>query len=249
MLARTTKSQSGAFSHALHNNQASVLLKLRPYSSDSTFKLNDSAFRNNTRPLSKDRSSAKPTNFKPRRTQNAFENPDEKLKIKSYRPVTGEIENDGLTRYEQDFFETLEWVKILALKVQNDELPKSPGVYNPEGCLVIQKTREVTYDFSRVPVPDEEVFILDMNKLPAEITPIQRHYLLLICKDRFDAYTNTVTFLSSDEIKKTWKEVLEFKQDKMAEDVAKIPLDLSNIKKTVGRKKKDLSFPKEWLEN
>jgi hypothetical protein len=151
--------------------------------------------------------------------------------------VTGDVNVDGLTRYEIDIWETSIWVKELIQMVQNDTLPTATKWTPPSLPLVVQKTCTKSFDFAQKPVDDSHTYIIDMSKL--EVTPTQRHFMLLLCKDKYDLTHNVIRLHSAKELKSVWEEV------KKCGDYSGVKLDFSDV--VVKSQKKEHPFPAAWL--
>jgi hypothetical protein len=154
--------------------------------------------------------------------------------------VSGNIELDGLTRYEQDFFETCSWVKALFEKVHNDSLPNNTNFIKNKSEILVEKTTFYPYDFTLPLQPPIMQYIIDLDQI--NLKPHQRHFMLLLCKDKLDVYKNIIVLSTLQELQLVLKNSLE-----CDEGFNEIPLDLSQVK--IGTKviTKDNTVPQQWL--
>ena len=110
--------------------------------------------------------------------------------------LTGDLDKDGVSRYELDFIEAAEFTGDLLSKMANDtdKLRALYKPFEPKGDICIEFQDEYNYDFSK-PSPvncQAKVHV----KVPAVVDkPPERHTLLLLAGKRYNPYTDTITLV------------------------------------------------------
>ncbi|KAI9203451.1 mitochondrial ribosomal subunit protein-domain-containing protein [Polychytrium aggregatum] len=174
--------------------------------------------------------------------------------------IVGNMDQDGLSRFDLDFTETCEWTKELLLKMKHDHalLKSFHKEYRPrnlkDGQVVcVETTHRFTYDFSK-PQPKNSAVSLHARVSELGLSPKEHHKFLLLSGSDYDPYTDVVTLTRTEEdsayVRKNiiaahdiLKRMIE--ESKNAQDTMEgVPLDFRHIKpKRIG-----LEFPKEWLK-
>lgn len=117
--------------------------------------------------------------------------------------ITGNINLDGLHRYDLDFLETADWVKKLLLKMKTDLTPDVANTFSSETSypLAFQSTQKFTYDFTVPnPTPIRTRLLARVDGLGLT-TREQIHKLLVLAGDAYDPYQGVITlFLHENEI-------------------------------------------------
>ncbi|KAJ3118145.1 28S ribosomal protein S35, mitochondrial [Phlyctochytrium bullatum] len=175
--------------------------------------------------------------------------------------VTGDLDKDGLTRYDLDLLETTDWVNSLLMRMQADGkafVPKeddTPSTPTPNPAFVFKYTDRHSYDLTQPrPTLDDSSVVLVAHIPSLALSPPQRHKLLLLAGKMYDPYTDTVTFTLGGKVDRS---AVSFNEKKLALvrmataflDEAKkgdafedVPLDLRHVKP----RKAHLAFPEEW---
>jgi hypothetical protein len=110
--------------------------------------------------------------------------------------LTGNLDVDGINRYELDFIEAADFTGDLLLKMQNDteKLKSLHKEFEPKGDICIEFREDYTYDFSK-PAP-----INSQTKVHVKVSSVvenghQRHTLLLLAGKQYSPYTDTITLV------------------------------------------------------
>ncbi|KAI8586659.1 mitochondrial ribosomal subunit protein-domain-containing protein [Geranomyces variabilis] len=182
-----------------------------------------------------------------------------------FSALTGDIEKDGVHRFEMDFLETAQWVKEMLHKMKDDQkmLQSKARPYTPKPPsshpLCFQTSTLATYDFS-TPAPYNTRVLLHVRVADLALEPARRHQLLLLAGDRYDPYTDVVTMEAEtsdvartgnmtadrDKNKETLRSAFAamLEEAKTAKDsFTDVPLDMRHIPV----KRAGLEFPESWL--
>ncbi|KAI9003212.1 mitochondrial ribosomal subunit protein-domain-containing protein [Gaertneriomyces semiglobifer] len=195
-----------------------------------------------------------------RRRPNAGERRDEL----DFTAITGDLNKDGLHRYELDFMETAKWVKDLLVAMKQDantlkamHVPfKAPNTKSTPLC--VQFTDRHTYDFTQ-PQPRNTKVTFHLRVSDLGLTDVQRHKFLLLAGKLYDPYTDVVTVRSETDEARATDDVSDRAENvetlgRMVADMVRearegketfedLPVDMRHVKpRRVG-----LEFPKEWL--
>ncbi|KAJ3156939.1 37S ribosomal protein S24, mitochondrial [Geranomyces michiganensis] len=183
----------------------------------------------------------------------------------AFGALTGDIDKDGVHRFEMDFLETAQWVKEMLYRMKDDQamLASKARPYTPTSSsthpLCFQTSTLATYDFSN-PAPYNTRVVLHVRVADLALEPQRRHQLLLLAGDRYDPYTDVVTMeAETSDVARTGDMMADREKNKeslrsafaamlneamTAEDsFTDVPLDMRHI--TV--KRAGLEFPKSWL--
>ena len=110
--------------------------------------------------------------------------------------LTGDLDKDGVSRYELDFIEAAEFTGDLLSKmaIDSDKLRALYKPFEPKGDICIEFQDEYKYDFSKPSPVNCQVKV--HVKVPAVIDNLtERHTLLLLAGKRYNPYTDTITLV------------------------------------------------------
>jgi hypothetical protein len=117
--------------------------------------------------------------------------------------LSGDVDKDGLDRFEVDWFETSEWTRDLLESMMNDaEYLKSmtkpySAVDVLRNPLCVKSVREYTYDFSKPQSTGREVEVMfDVDGLG--LSENEKHKLLVLAGDLYDREQNIVALKRDD---------------------------------------------------
>ena len=117
--------------------------------------------------------------------------------------ISGDVDKDGLHRFELDLFETAEWTKNLVetMAADSEKLKKlnKPFIAPTENTpLCFKTTRFFTYDFTKRPNQIHPVSLL-VKVSELSLKDDQRRKLLLLTGDYYDPVTDVITLESDAE--------------------------------------------------
>ncbi len=115
--------------------------------------------------------------------------------------LSGDLSEDGLTRYELDFLETVDFTKKLLFSMKNEasKLPKATdfSVMNTKEPICFESIQNFTYDFSSPPPNNNQVKMwVQVSQLPLNST--EKHNFLLLAGEFYDPKTETVVLSPSE---------------------------------------------------
>jgi hypothetical protein len=154
--------------------------------------------------------------------------------IDTIAPITGDIDKDGLNRYELDFMEQATVVKELLLKLQKDQF--QPKKFEKKGSICLQVNSSFEFDKKST----EKSYLLHVPLDALSIDKKQRHSLILLVGKRFDPYTNSFTLQGNS--KPELQEILDKLLTESTRDLSDIRVDLRHV-----RIRKTLDFPVQWI--
>ncbi|KAL2912459.1 28S ribosomal protein S35, mitochondrial [Polyrhizophydium stewartii] len=182
--------------------------------------------------------------------------------------LTGDLETDGLHRYEVEFFETAEWVKTAIRKMQTAEkdlaaLHKPFVAPTSAQPVVVKYTDRYTYDFTKPP-PVNNAVTLQVRVANLGLSAEQRHKFLLLAGSTYDPYLDVVTLhdakepqdsisaeidrtLSLKELSARLDRILAEAKD-TKDSFTDVPVDLSYLPPKRPKQLRNLEFPKQWLQ-
>ncbi|EGF82415.1 hypothetical protein BATDEDRAFT_86631 [Batrachochytrium dendrobatidis JAM81] len=185
-------------------------------------------------------------------------------------PLTGDLDVDGLTRFEIDFMETADWVKTSLLKMKHAKkdlahLHKPFEPATPTKPICVKYTERYTYDFTRPP-PVNNAVALQVRVADLGLTPPQKHKFLLLAGKAYDPYMDLVSMADSKGQSHSLSEdidrALSLKQlsgymDEMiaaakdtTDSFTDVPVNLTHAKRPKGVRQtaRNLEFPTTWLK-
>ncbi|KAH6566611.1 hypothetical protein BASA50_000891 [Batrachochytrium salamandrivorans] len=185
-------------------------------------------------------------------------------------PLTGNLDVDGLHRFEIDLMETADWVKAALIKMKHarknlSALHKPFEPSSPAKPLCVQYTERYTYDFTRPP-PINNAIQLQVRVADLGLTSQERHRFLLLAGTTYDPYLDVVSMRSEkgqqDSLSEKIDRTLSLKElsgriDKMIaaaktlhDSFTDVPVNLSHAKRPKGvqQSTRSLKFPAEWLK-
>ncbi|KAJ3030608.1 37S ribosomal protein S24, mitochondrial [Rhizophlyctis rosea] len=182
----------------------------------------------------------------------------------NFSSITGRFEEDGLTRYEVDFLETAAWTKDLLLKMKNAGAEVEAFTPPPSSQPLCINLKDIhRYDFTlpnHSDVQHKTHVTLSVSIKDLDLTPKQRHKLLLLAGNAYDPYKDVITFEQHTK-KENFTGSFEAHQEKNIQEVVglvqkmvkeakegadffeDIPVNLTHVKQKLTK----LEFPKEWL--
>ncbi|KAI9092170.1 mitochondrial ribosomal subunit protein-domain-containing protein [Phlyctochytrium arcticum] len=182
---------------------------------------------------------------------------------KDIATITGDLDKDGVHRFEMDFLETAEWTKDLLLKMQNDvDMLKEklkPYEAPPAEHVVTTYTDRYAYDFTQ-PLPYDTRVVLQVQSAKLNLSDPEKHKFLLLAGKSYDPYSDVITLeVETGESARTGDAKADREENRLAlarrleamikqakdtkDSFTDVPLDLRHIKP----KKNKLDFPEEWL--
>ncbi|KAI8919184.1 mitochondrial ribosomal subunit protein-domain-containing protein [Powellomyces hirtus] len=181
-----------------------------------------------------------------------------------FAQLTGDLQTDGVHRYELDFLETVQWVKQLLIKMEDDqELLKSKSrPYTPHSStqpLCFQYSDNTKYDFTK-PQPYNTKITMHVKISTLDLTPAQRHQLLLLAGKTYNPYLDVVSVsaetsdvartgdatkdreINKAQLREEFLRMLD--EAKSGKDsFTDVPLDMRHLKV----RRSGLEFPEQWL--
>ncbi len=127
---------------------------------------------------------------------------DRITKLPDIKTISGDIDIDGIHRFDLDTLETAEWTKELLLSMQNDTHDKAPTNTfiqpNKDIPLCFESKHEFLYDFSK-PASTRCPVKLHVRVSELGLTKQQNHTLLVLVGKAYDPYTGVITLSREDE--------------------------------------------------
>ena len=111
--------------------------------------------------------------------------------------ITGDIDNDGLHRFELDWYETAEWTKSLLESMRDDrellaKKQKEFIPYSQNTPLCFKKTAYHSFDFSKRPATHHPATLL-VKVSELQLKPDERRRFLLLAGEYYDPELDVVT--------------------------------------------------------
>ncbi|TPX38505.1 hypothetical protein SeMB42_g06697 [Synchytrium endobioticum] len=189
------------------------------------------------------------------------------------QPLTGDIDKDGLHKYELDFFETASWTHDL-LKSMRDDIPtprRTPPYMHalhatPRNPVVaIQTTALHTYDFASPPAENTAVVVhVNINEMGLSMP--QRRKLKLLAMHSFDEECGVLSLkeegaadndvnrkVGVDKVRRLLDEVMDTSKDMFADIPIEAATTFAASTRNMVRARrnfvnKSLEFPREWVK-
>lgn len=115
---------------------------------------------------------------------------------------------DGLTRYDIDFLEDVNWVKHILLSMKAISINKDGLVVNKNESgeirsktpMCFESRRTYEYDFSKLPNPDTNV-VMHVRVKNLDLSEEERHKLRVIATPNYDADSDVIKLTSDYNFK------------------------------------------------
>ncbi|TPX32810.1 hypothetical protein SmJEL517_g04135 [Synchytrium microbalum] len=176
-------------------------------------------------------------------------------------PLTGDINKDGMHRYELDFVETASWCRRILESMRDDvqtlkdkAKPLQLPTTESSPLVAIQTRTQHAYDFSKPPIPDTSV---TLHLLVSELglSQSQHHKLALLCGDELYNQTTGILSLTESSSHKTSinrelvadkvKKLIEEAKNADADSFADVPLPIK--RRSRRNTPRLLELPREWI--